>query len=232
MLQQLDIVAHSLNIMQSDSSNLCNAMESWLTLSSSPILCDSLKEAVKEKMKKAITPHHILAKMVSNKVGCELPLELKSMGMDFAEELDSEFPGILAAWEVQDETVFPSSAFKESVRNILDPLKYWRFIGNNTAMEPLKRFCNMALRVLSCPPSSAGATNVLFIFLGKSFKHIYHLKGNAYDFMLKHQKTPFSYRFRAQLQCLWSSSYQTPQQIEQRSGHEVGKNLLPSPRQS
>ena len=164
MLQQLEVVAHALNIMQSDSSNLSDAVDSWLTLSSSPILCDSLKAAAKEKMKKAITPHHVLAKMVSNKAGCLLPLELKSIGMDFAEELDAGFPGILAAWEVQDETIFPPSAFKESIRNLLDPLNYWRFVGKNTAMEPLKRFSNMALRVLSCPPSSAGTTDVFVAF--------------------------------------------------------------------
>ena len=163
MLQQLDVVAHTLNIMQSDSSDLCDAMDAWLTLSTSAILCDSIKDAAKEKMKKAITPHHILAKMVSNKVGCELPVELKSVGMEFAEKLDKDFPGLLAALEVQDETVFPPAAFKESIRNLLDPLKYWRYIEKNTAMEPVKRFSNMALRILSCPPSSAGATDVLLM---------------------------------------------------------------------
>ena len=106
-------------------------------------------------MKKAITPYHTLAKMVSTKIGCELPLDLKEKAISFAEELDPSFPGILAALEVKDDSVFPQCAFKESIRNLLEPIKYWRYI-DNTALEPLKRFCQVAIKLLSCPPSSAG----------------------------------------------------------------------------
>ena len=156
MLQQLNVVTQSLNVMQSDSSNLCDALDCWLSLSSSPILSDKLKSKIEERMKKAITLYHTLAKMVSTKISCELPINLKEKAISFAEELDSSFPGILAALEVEDDSVFPRCAFNDSIRNILEPIKYWRYIENNTSLEPLKRFCRFAMKLLSCPPSSAG----------------------------------------------------------------------------
>ena len=98
MLQQLDIVSQILNVMQSDSSNLSDAMEGWLTLSTSPILSEDLKSEVKKRMDKAVTPHHILAKMVSTKGRIEMPVEMKQKGMEFAEEINFQFPAILAAF--------------------------------------------------------------------------------------------------------------------------------------
>ena len=156
MLQQLDVVAQILNTMQSDSSNLCDAMEGWLTLSTSPILSEDLKSEVKKRMDKAVTPHHILAKMVSTKGRIEMPVEMKQKGMEFAEEINFQFPAILAAFEVEDESVFPASAFNAHIRNVMDPIHYWRHVEKNTMMEPLKSFCDMAIRLHSCPPSSAG----------------------------------------------------------------------------
>ena len=52
MLSQLDIVSQSLNLMQSDSSNLGDATNTWIMLSSSPALSEDLKLAVKLRMKK------------------------------------------------------------------------------------------------------------------------------------------------------------------------------------
>ena len=156
MLSQLEIVSQSLNIMQSDSSSLGDAMDSWIMLSTSPILCDQLKDAVKSRMGQAITPHHILAKMLSNKPGCSLSGSSKEEAMSYLQDIDESFPGILAAFQIQDTTVFPASAFIGSIRNILEPVKYWQYVMGNTELEPVINFCRLAIRVLSCPPSSAG----------------------------------------------------------------------------
>ena len=77
MLDQLDIVSRGLNVMQSDSSHLGDAMNTWLTLSSSPVLTDELKIEIKARMESAITPAHILAKMVMNRDGLDLPISQK-----------------------------------------------------------------------------------------------------------------------------------------------------------
>ena len=156
LLSQLEIVSQSLNIMQSDSSSLGDAMDSWIMLSTSPILCDQLKDAVKRRMGQAITPHHILAKMLSNKPGCSLSGSSKEEAMSYLQDIDESFPGILAAFQIQDTTVFPASAFIGSIRNILEPVKYWQYVMGNTELEPVINFCRLAIRVLSCPPSSAG----------------------------------------------------------------------------
>ena len=159
LLSQLEIVSQSLNIMQSDSSSLGDAMDSWITLSTSPVLCDELKVAVKRRMGQAITPHHVLAKMLSNKPGCSLSGSSKEEAMSFLHDLDDSFPGILAAYQIQDRSVFPASAFIDSIRNILEPIKYWQYVMGNTELEPVIKFCRLAIRVLSCPPSSAGIIN-------------------------------------------------------------------------
>ena len=156
MLSQLNLVSQSLNLMQSDTANLGDALNSWIMLSTSPILSDELKLTVKQRMDKAITPWHILAKMILNKAGCALPVELKAKAVDYVESIDESFPGILAAFEIQDNSIFPASAFMNSIKDILEPVKYWRYVSLNTELEPLKRFCDFAIRLLSCPPSSAG----------------------------------------------------------------------------
>ena len=157
MLSQLEIVSQSLNIMQSDSSSLGDAMDSWITLSTSPVLCDKLKVAVKQRMGQAIT--HVLAKMLSNKPGCSLSASSKEEAMSYLHDMDDSFPGILAAFQIQDRSVFPASAFIDSIRNILEPIKYWQYVMGNTELEPVIKFCRLAIRVLSCPPSSAGIRN-------------------------------------------------------------------------
>ena len=116
----------------------------------------NLKIAVKRRMGQAITPHHILAKMLSNKPGCSLSGSSKEEAMSYLQDIDESFPGILAAFQIQDTTVFPASAFIGSIRNILEPVKYWQYVMGNTELEPVINFCRLAIRVLSCPPSSAG----------------------------------------------------------------------------
>ena len=138
-------------------SNLSDAMEGWLTLSNSPVLSEDLKSEVKKRMDKDVTPHHILAKMVTTKGGgIDMPVDMKQTAIKFVGKINFQFPAILAAFEVEDESVFPASAFNAHIRNVMDPIHYWRHVEKNTMMEPLKSFCDMAIRLHSCPPSSAG----------------------------------------------------------------------------
>ena len=156
MLEQLDIIANGLNIMQSDSTHLGDAMKTWLHLTTSDILTDELKATLKERMKKTVTPFHMLASIVMNKDDCDLSSDQKQCVLDHLEEIDVCLPGMLAAFQMKDTSVFPSAAFKQSIKAVLEPTKYWQFVRANTSLEPLKLFCDLAGRVLSCPPSSAG----------------------------------------------------------------------------
>ena len=163
MLDQLDVISRGLNVMQSDSSHLGDAMNTWLTLSSSSVLTDELKIEINARMESAITPAHVFAKMVMNKDGLDLGIAQKQDAMDFVEGVDKRLSGILAAFEVEDTTVFPPAAFKHCVKDVLEPIKYWQYISANTELEPLKLFCDLAIRVLTCPPSSAGEVKLVFI---------------------------------------------------------------------
>ena len=82
MLTQLEIVTQSPNLLQSDTANLRDATNTWLMLSSSPALSDELKAAVQRRMEKAITPFHILAKMLMNRAGCQLPIKMTEAAME------------------------------------------------------------------------------------------------------------------------------------------------------
>lgn len=156
MLEQLDLVGHGLNIMQADSSHLGDCMNTWLMLSSNPDLNEELRQEVRKRMEKTITPFHILAKIVMNKAGYDLLSDQKDKAMDYIEQIDDRLPGILAAFEMEDTTIHPPQSFKNSIKNVLEPVKYWKYFSNNTKLEPLKVFCDLAVRVLSCPLSSAG----------------------------------------------------------------------------
>ena len=156
MLEQLDVVSHGLNVMQSDSSHLGMALNTWLMLTEHPDLTDELKKELKARMAKNVTPFHILAKICMNKEGCCLSEDQKQCVMDHIELIDERLPGMLVAFEMEDETIFPPAAFKQSIRGVLEPTKYWRYIAARTELEPLKVFCDLAVRALSCPPSSAG----------------------------------------------------------------------------
>lgn len=156
MLEQLNLVGHGLNIMQSDSSHLGDCMNTWLTLSSNPDLTEEFRQEVRKRMEKYITPFHVLAKIVMNKEGVELPSDQKNKAMDYIEQIDERLPGMLVAFEMEDATIYPPQAFKASIKNVLEPVKFWMYISNNTKLEPVKIFCDLAVRVLSCPPSSAG----------------------------------------------------------------------------
>ena len=156
MLSQLNTVAQSLNVMQSDYSNIGDACNSWLTLLESPDLSEDMKSAIKRRMKVAVTPHHILARMIMNKEGCPIPVQMKEEAQVFLEKIDGSFSGVLAAFEIQDTSIFPASAFSAGIKSVLDPIKYWEYISQRTELEPVIKFSQFAIKLLSCPPSSAG----------------------------------------------------------------------------
>ena len=164
MLEQLDLVSHSLNLLQSDTSNLGDATNIWLKLSSSEVLSDELKAAIKPRMQKAITPFHMIAKMLLNQSESWLPIPMKESAMKLLLELDPSYPGIMAAFEMRDTSLFPTFAFTASVKEKLSPIKYWEYVNANTESEPLKKFCKFAVAVLTCPTSSAGdnITSVIY----------------------------------------------------------------------
>lgn len=156
MQSQLEAVSRSLNLLQADYTNLGEATNTWLMLSTSTALTSELQEAVQQKMKKAITPYHMFAKMVINKAGCCVPNEMKEEVMELLQDLNPSFPGIMAAFQTEDTSLFPASAFIPSIKNILEPMKYWKYIAKNTELLPLIEFCQLAMKVLTCPSSSAG----------------------------------------------------------------------------
>ena len=163
MLQQLDLVSHSLNLLQSETSNLGDATNIWLKLSSSEVLSNELKAAIKPRMQKAITPFHMIAKMLLNQSESWLPIPMKESAMKLLLELDPSYPGIMAAFEMRDTSLFPTFAFTASIKEKLSPIKYWEYVDANTESEPLKKFCKFAITDLTCPTSSAG-DNITSVF--------------------------------------------------------------------
>ena len=76
--------------------------------------------------------------------------------LNYLEHLDVTFPALLAAYEIEDTSVYPAGTFKAGIKGILDPIKYWQWVGRHAQSSPLKKFCRLVETIFVCPPSSAG----------------------------------------------------------------------------
>ncbi|QQP40283.1 Hypothetical protein FKW44_014275, partial [Caligus rogercresseyi] len=70
----------------------------------------------------------------------QIPVQMREDAMKLLEDLDPSFPGIMAAFQIEDSSLFPASAFISSVKDILKPIKYWRYVAKNTELVPLMEF--------------------------------------------------------------------------------------------
>ena len=67
MLNLLDKVARSLNILQSDSTDLCGAVKAWLALVNDEQIPVDLRKAVQERFNESMEVYHVIAYMVGKK---------------------------------------------------------------------------------------------------------------------------------------------------------------------
>ncbi|MEL7307755.1 MAG: hAT transposon family protein, partial [Pseudomonadota bacterium] len=155
MLQQLDKISDALNVMQSDSSDLADATLAWMELIRDESLPEEVRRIIEKRFEEVRTPFHILAVMLRGK-NIHLRKELKDEAMAHLENLNNDFPGIMAAYEMEDASMFPKAAFQNSVKNVLAPIKYWGWITQNAEIPLVKHFCSLAVKILSCPPSTGG----------------------------------------------------------------------------
>jgi hypothetical protein len=168
MIQQLDCVSCALNIFQSDKSDLSQCVLWWLKLMNDEDLHEDLRDEVKRRATEALSPQHLIAFMLDNRIyddGDEennqprLSQDQEEVARQFLAETDELFSGILAAYVTKDTTIFPPSAFQTSIRH-LQPQNYWRYLYVICHSESVKKFCNFIEKIFACVPSSAGLEQI------------------------------------------------------------------------
>jgi len=176
MLQQLDTISVALNSFQDDTSNLSDCTKNWLKLVADESILEAVRKDIKQRFLEVVTPLHLAAYVLDhrrrltdmvrdpaatagdeNEVSQDPDLEpaMQEQVPDYFENKDDSFAAVLAAYEMQDVSVFPKTAFHPSMVN-LSPDKYWKYLEKISALLPVKRFASEMLKIFSCPPSSAG----------------------------------------------------------------------------
>ena len=83
------------------------------------------------------------------KEGNDLQSDCKDKAIDYKELNDDRLLGMLAAFKMEDTTIFWQHAFKDSIKNVLEPVKYmqqhYTTVSSNIKFEPVKVFCNLAI---------------------------------------------------------------------------------------
>ena len=153
--------------MFSPDTNLCIALQTWKKLLEDDEMPEVLRKAIKERFKQAVTPFHIIAFMVGKKeTDPDLPPEKYEEARQFFRNLYPSLFVYLIGYEIKDTTLFFASVFENDVKRIpvLQPVKYWQYVGKVCALPAAKEFCNLMESIFVCPASSAGLERVFSSF--------------------------------------------------------------------
>lgn len=163
MLTQLDLVATVLNDFQDDTKNLSDCVRGWLSLISNDNISQDVREAIQLRFRKTVTTWHTLAYMLDNRDHTgwpQLPSDLAEQARVAIMEMGDEAIHAMAAYEMKDESVYSKLAFSPTIKERMEPAKYWNYIARvTTAAEP-KKFADMMAKVFALPPSSAGIERI------------------------------------------------------------------------
>ena len=143
MLQQLDTISVALNSFQDDTSNLSDCTKNWLKLVDDDSILEAVRKDIKQRFLEVATPPHLAAYMLDhrrrltdkvrdpaagdeneasqNPEGSKDPdLEpaMQEQVRDYFENKDDSFAAVLAAYEMEDVSVFPKTAFRPSMVNL------------------------------------------------------------------------------------------------------------------
>ena len=143
MLQQLDTISVALNSFQDDTSNLSDCTNNWLKLIDDESILEVVRQDIKRQFLEVVTPPHLAAYMLDHRrrltdkvtdigVGNENEASKNSEGgkdpdlepamqeqvRDYFENKDDCFAAVLAAYEMEDVSVFPKTAFRPSMVNL------------------------------------------------------------------------------------------------------------------
>lgn len=125
-------------------------------------LSEALRSAMKEQIKKAITPWHIIAYLADFTQEKKLPLQMEEVGRDHLNKLNPRYGATLVCFEIRDANTFPTSMMNPTLMTQLGPLRFWRQIntyGDRLQNVP-KGFGRLMESLQTIPCSSAGLERI------------------------------------------------------------------------
>ena len=160
LYDQLQPIAISLDKLQGDESNIADSCEEWLNLLELVQLSNHHTK-IQQRFHQAITPIHYLAnilhpKYMGQRLTCEQQEEARSILVD---QNASLLPQL---YQYQAKTApFPTSLF--TCTHSLKPTTWWRTVqaSKNLVSDDL---CNIAIKLLSLPASSASIERIFSNF--------------------------------------------------------------------
>lgn len=90
----------------------------------------------------------------------ELPTDLADEAREAVLEMGEANIHALAAYEIEDTSVFPKLAFTKVIKDKMEPVKYWLYVAKVTSAAEPKTFADMMAKVFTLPPSSAGIERI------------------------------------------------------------------------
>ena len=183
LIEQLRPVASAIDTCQSDKTSIADACHTWLSLGEDQLLSVH-KILLTKRIKQAVTPEHIAAYKLHPKYrGEKLSTEHLNILHEYLQQQNPDYIASLIAFEGQS-LPFPPAYFTETATEV-HPVTWWKGLQQFNVDTG---FINLAIQLLSSPPSSASIERIFSNF-GAIHTKIRNRLGNA-----KAAKLVFCYR--------------------------------------
>ena len=158
---QLQPVSIALDNLQSDSSTIADACETWLDLLNNPDL-KAYKDKVRNRFQQAMTPTHFLANILHPQYrGKSLLPDQVSSAQDLLLTTKPDIlPDLLSF--MTDSLQIPASLLHSTVITKTRPTVWWLSLSRSSSVN--SDLCNLAQKILKMPSSSASIERVFSNF--------------------------------------------------------------------
>lgn len=154
MQKQLMAIQDVLVKMQSEATNLSDAVEYWIDLKENENL-NPYENIIDKRLNQALTPFHFFANMLNPKYsGKRLTKEMVKAAEEWISVRNAEWLVPVLAFKIRDASIFPQSMFHESVINHFTFPKWWSVLEARSSGY-VKEFSNFMVSLANCPASSA-----------------------------------------------------------------------------
>jgi hypothetical protein len=159
---QLQPVSNGLDRLQSDSSTLADACETWIDLLQNSDL-QTYKDKVHHRFQKAMTPTHYLANILHSQYRGKLLLpDQVSSAQDLLLQTNPDMlPDDLLSF-MTDSLEISNTLLPASVITRTRPTVWWLSLSKSSPVS--KDLCSLAQKILKMPSSSASIERVFFNF--------------------------------------------------------------------
>ena len=158
---QLQPVSNGLNRLQSDSSTIADACETWIDLLQNSDL-QTYKDKVHQRFQKAMTPAHYLANVLHSQYWGKLllPDQVSSAQDLLFQTTPDMLPDLLSF--MTDSLEISNTLLPASVITWTRPTVWWLSLSKSSPVS--KDLCSLAQKILKMPSSSASIERVFFNF--------------------------------------------------------------------